>query len=483
MEHIINDIKENKLDIHNFIKLQDFIYDNNIIKKLPKIEIDIETCNLILPNLLYNKQKSIIKKIISPTITKKNKHNFDIENFKKTIYILKLILNNYKTNYPIHELLYKFMWQHSYEKNNIEKTLLMATELFNEYKINNPHNIIFIGKINRVIDKCNKNKKIMEIENNKKNTELANNDIKHEFDEMCRKSTALSIIGYLSIFPDFIPTDKHLSSIIKNNNLTIKEINDIYIQFIKNKHTPSYNIYKEIYSVSRLISSPFHNLIFNDLLKQKNIKLLTSIIDQYGVKKLFEYIENIDLNLFHELIDNYNNKKYRNHDYYYYNYNYMKKSNNDVLIDLYKSLSEFPTQKTLELISCIPSKTDVVDFILKTGVIPNQTCVSNSCKYGLNKYNIITFYNYKLFPNNECLYNLIKQYDINKISGDILFLIDYGMIFNLSHIEILMKNNIYLDNLELFNIPYDESLFKLCIDNNNLENIYMTKYNEINDKK
>lgn len=111
-------------------------------------------------------------------------------------------------------------------------------------------------------------------------------------------------------------------------------------------------------------------------------------------------------------------------------------------------------------------------------VIPEKStldiCVS---KQNDKSYNVIRkILNYRVLPNSETL-RAMNFGDLTNARKVLDLLIQYGLAITFDDVEFLLHNKIILDNLERFNIKYDEKLYFLYYINNCWPSFYASKFN------
>ncbi len=148
------------------------------------------------------------------------------------------------------------------------------------------------------------------------------------------------------------------------------------------------------------------------------------------------------------------------------------------LINLFEIFNIQPDINTLN-IACKRSNENDVNLLLnKYKLIPDNNTL-NKCIKKLN-YNIIhTILSYKITPNEDILLQ-ISSYQIKYSSSDVItimeLLIKFGLIIKIDSVAYLLLNKCCVENLERFDIKYDEHLYFLCYLSNYWPDEYMNKF-------
>ena len=137
-------------------------------------------------------------------------------------------------------------------------------------------------------------------------------------------------------------------------------------------------------------------------------------------------------------------------------------------LDLFNLFKIEPTYETLKIICRKGYNTSFDKMILKK-FIPTKECLDESMiKHNYNL--IVKIICYKISPDKETLHKLINDswsdYGImkrKKYAGNIIeLLIKNGLEITISEIELLLSHDIILEDLNRFDIQYDEELYYLC---------------------
>lgn len=165
-----------------------------------------------------------------------------------------------------------------------------------------------------------------------------------------------------------------------------------------------------------------------------------------------------------------------------------KKTNNKLVIlttDLFDICGCIPTNETLDIacnLRLIYENKKAISICInilleKYKLIPTYETL-NACVLNGNCEIIQKILNYKLLPKVDLIDNFINSNSRNYDNGvDIVeLLIKYGLVITEDYVKALMENDYYLNNLERFNIKYDENLYFTCFLNNEFPNEYMDKF-------
>ncbi len=159
---------------------------------------------------------------------------------------------------------------------------------------------------------------------------------------------------------------------------------------------------------------------------------------------------------------------------------YVKSPNGFTIpfINLFEILNIQPDINTLNK-ACKFSYKNEMDLLLnKYKLIPDHNTL-NYCLANPNYDIIHTILNYKITPDSD----IILQFKITEIRNRqantrkiIELLIEFGLIIKINSIEHLLLGRFYLDNLERFDIKYDEELYFLCYLSNYWPVEYVNKF-------
>jgi hypothetical protein len=132
------------------------------------------------------------------------------------------------------------------------------------------------------------------------------------------------------------------------------------------------------------------------------------------------------------------------------------------MIDLFEICKISPNIDTLNII-CKQSSPNIVyyfiDILLKKyKLIPDETTL-NTCILTLDTELTEKILKYKLTPSNRIVFEIDKLRDHSLIIDMLELLIANGLIVNNDDIQYLLNNGIFLNNLERFNVNYDEDLY------------------------
>lgn len=145
---------------------------------------------------------------------------------------------------------------------------------------------------------------------------------------------------------------------------------------------------------------------------------------------------------------------------------------NDNSIDIFKFFTKMdilPNELTLE-IACFNIYISIFDKCTsKYKLIPNKITLDkilskldfkNKVDIENIQHLIIKILCYKIIPDKESMNNLLKSHNIT--DNYVELLIKYGLILTFDDIIKLLKKNIFIHNLERFNILYDGNLYFWC---------------------
>lgn len=146
------------------------------------------------------------------------------------------------------------------------------------------------------------------------------------------------------------------------------------------------------------------------------------------------------------------------------------------MVDLFEIFKLNPNIATLN-IACKHDQFDVIDILIdKYKIIPEKDTL-DICIPTLNYELIQKILNYKIIPDKTTFYkfneNNYFHSDIRKV---VELLINYGLIINFECVEHLLCKGTYLENLERFDINYDEKLYFVCYLNDNWPVEYKNKF-------
>ena len=149
------------------------------------------------------------------------------------------------------------------------------------------------------------------------------------------------------------------------------------------------------------------------------------------------------------------------------------------IIPLIEALNVIPNNDTI--IACAYNEnTSLIDtLILKYNLIPDKMVLDQIVKqYDMEA--VTKILNYKMVPDDETFNNLINdassKCNTSVIVRIVELLITYGLQINTYHIQKLLALHEPLQNLERFNIKYDEDLYFLCYVGNYYPNEYIDKF-------
>ncbi len=155
-------------------------------------------------------------------------------------------------------------------------------------------------------------------------------------------------------------------------------------------------------------------------------------------------------------------------------YNETKDGFTIPFINLFEIFDIQPDLDTLNIV-CRTSYKNEFDLLLnKYKLIPDYNTLK-SCFVTLNYDVIRTILNYKITPSSDILLQLTPtqiKYNSGNVQRIIDLLIEFGLMIKINSIEYLLLNKFCLENLERFDIKYEEELYFLCY----LANYWPTEY-------
>jgi hypothetical protein len=148
------------------------------------------------------------------------------------------------------------------------------------------------------------------------------------------------------------------------------------------------------------------------------------------------------------------------------------------VINFFEIFNVNPNIDTLNILCEKGGNTNVNILLQQYNVIPDKSTL-DICAIKQNYGLIKTIINYKITPDKNTLYNLVPTPTLNvtittkpdytDIIKIIELFIEHGLVINIDTFTYLALRGIFLENLERFDIKYDEKLYFLCYLN---ENIY-----------
>lgn len=147
------------------------------------------------------------------------------------------------------------------------------------------------------------------------------------------------------------------------------------------------------------------------------------------------------------------------------------------IIDLFTLYNLIPDIDTLNIVC---TKHEIfVDILLTTYKIMPEKETLDICISTLNYALINKIINYKLTPDAKTLRNLnkVNYYETNYTVDKIIeLLINHGLNITFNEVEYLLSIQFTLENLERFDIKYDENLYFICYLNNIYPDEYLKKF-------
>jgi hypothetical protein len=142
------------------------------------------------------------------------------------------------------------------------------------------------------------------------------------------------------------------------------------------------------------------------------------------------------------------------------------------LFDIYKLK---PNTETLNIMCEKQDHNNINILINIHNVIPEKEtldiCVKTSNIALINK-----MINYKIIPDSKTLMEINKGNSHNEKNEIVELLIAHGLYVNSNDVEYSLSRDFYIENLERFDIKYDENLYFTCYINNNWPDEYMKKF-------
>ncbi len=147
------------------------------------------------------------------------------------------------------------------------------------------------------------------------------------------------------------------------------------------------------------------------------------------------------------------------------------------IVDLFKIYDLQPNINTLNIVCKKESGNLSIDTLLTVyKIIPEKETLDITVA-SLNYELINKIINYKLTPDTKTLHALTTiNYDDGKINKIIELLIGHGLKITIKEIEYLLSIGFILDNLERFDIEYNEHLYFICYLNDEFPDEYMKKF-------
>jgi hypothetical protein len=229
---------------------------------------------------------------------------------------------------------------------------------------------------------------------------------------------------------------------------------------------------------------------YNDIFSKYLEEHIISYNPEYLLKLMLKgFVPNIDvLNM---MIDKYDRKHFyitKNDDYIPLGFTKKFFEDGDApdtyvkikIINLFEILNINPNLNTLNII-CKGNGDEYVDILLNKYKITPEKETLDICIPTLNIHLINKILNFKITPDNKTFYSFEKCSDDNISEHETVrqiteLLISRGLVINFAHIEYLLSKNNYLENLERFEILYDEKLYFTCFLYDNYPDEYNDKF-------
>lgn len=91
----------------------------------------------------------------------------------------------------------------------------------------------------------------------------------------------------------------------------------------------------------------------------------------------------------------------------------------------------------------------------------NMETLYKVCEMGPSNKILKELLSHKLIPDKKC-FELLCQYSYSDFNQTVKMLVNYGFVIDLDCVEYALKYKDEIDDLEMFNIKYDDKLFKIC---------------------
>jgi hypothetical protein len=128
---------------------------------------------------------------------------------------------------------------------------------------------------------------------------------------------------------------------------------------------------------------------------------------------------------------------------------------------------------------CIKCKDlEIIKYVLSQKIDPDETTLKalvESCKRKKIGNNMVRYRRNRKIRRNERIIKK-KKVTVPKVMVILNMLMGHGLKINLNCIGMLLSLNLYLPNLETYNIPYDEDLYFMCYVNEYFPDEYMSKF-------
>jgi hypothetical protein len=377
------------------------------------------------------------------------KHDIEIEK------ITEIIMNLYRYNSRFESGFLECLFEKKYDfDNNLLKFLINKDYISDKVECYDRchKNLIYIGSVSLLHDKWVTFNKCLEIIKNDK--EPFNSTFFEIFMQLIKRGKYISI--QMEIFMDALCKDC--------------TSHDFFMMFEIKQNFPE-----------------IHGDIINYIIKKFGysetfLKILIS--ERYSIAYIYKLItdghkltiEHLHMLLSDDIRFKLPNDKYgRNEE----KRNYEKKMFNEIITQ-FKKCNVIPNLVTLN-ITCKKGYHDVALELLTTyDILPNKETLESSVS-SLNIDLVNAILKYKIIPDNDIIYKLINN-DPKKVETAISIvelLIMYGFKINFEHINHLLSQKLYLEDLNRFGIEYDEKLYFACFLNEYHPDTYMNKYEPV----
>jgi hypothetical protein len=234
--------------------------------------------------------------------------------------------------------------------------------------------------------------------------------------------------------PDYLPSSKDFTQIFPNGNISWKQADQLYDLFKLKGFKP------DLYCLEVLLKHNSSREGFPSILMKHIGDLmadgvpLESIIDtSLNVNKMQIFLDilvllgKIPLGSYHKLM--------------------QKSLPEGTLLSLLDNLKDKPNLETLKIACSKGFKILVNKLCEQQGIIPDQECLEEACSRYTNTDIICKLYNYKLFANKRCFFNMINSYiPENKLNDTVQLLIFCGLNLDADCITFAKANGYTLSN-------------------------------------
>lgn len=140
-------------------------------------------------------------------------------------------------------------------------------------------------------------------------------------------------------------------------------------------------------------------------------------------------------------------------------------------MDYFESKNILPIMNLLQM-ACLYNLEKSYKKIIDTHkIVPDKMCLDNCVSFSfgnVNKYILTDILDSRVSPDNDTINSLSHDTSVCLYLEDaqktVEFLIRYGLKITLDVLKMLLQKNIFIDNLERFDIKYDEQFYFICHD-------------------